>query len=57
MNMREEVRRWIRQMKRKARADGKALRYKIEQGKDGSYSIFLDIEVDATGTETASNES
>lgn len=56
MNMREEVRRWIRQMKRKARADGKALRYKIEQGKGGSYSIFLDIEADAAGRSTANRK-
>lgn len=49
MNINREIRNWLRHMKRKARADGKALRYAytVERDGDGDYNlIFLRIAED-----------
>lgn len=45
LTMKQEIRRWIRLMKRKAHADGKALRYMVRHQEDGSYVILLDTNV------------
>ena len=57
MEISKEIRMWIKRIKKKARAEGKALRYKVERNRDGSYNIFLDIPEVGNGTSEASMES
>ena len=57
MEIGKEIRMWIKRIKKKARAEGKTLRYKVERNRDGSYNIFLDIPEVGNGTSEASMES
>lgn len=57
MEARNEIRRFIRRMKKIARTRGKVLRYRIGCEGDGVYNIFLDMKERGAEIADASMES